>query len=111
MMRLLEFFIKRISIDATRLRLFFSCHRLPQICCDPSRYATAFSIVVNLGRDDESEPEEDSHAENIDYDYDPESPARNLPQREESEEKRKNEYHVIEQMLHFANLIQKGEQC
>ena len=38
--------------------------------------------MVNLGRDDESDPEEDSHAENIDYDYDPESPVRNLPQSE-----------------------------
>jgi hypothetical protein len=64
-------------------------------------------MVVNLGRDDESKPEEDSHAKNIDYDYDPESPARNLPQSEESEEKREKEYHVIEKMLHFANLLSK----
>jgi len=65
--------------------------------------------VVNLGRDDESDPEEDSHAENIDYDYDydPESPARNFPQSEECEEKREKEYHVIEKMLHFANLLSK----
>jgi hypothetical protein len=64
-------------------------------------------MVVNLGRDDESEPEEDSHAENIDYNYDPESPVRNLPQSEERQEKRQNEYHVIEKTLHFANLLSK----
>ena len=63
--------------------------------------------MVNVGRDDKSDPEEDSHAENIDYDYDPESPARNLPQSEECQEKREKEYHVIEKMLHFANLLSK----
>ena len=63
--------------------------------------------MVNLGRDDESDPEEDSHAENIDYDYDPKSPARNFLQSEECEEKREKEYHVIEKMLHFANLLSK----
>ncbi len=63
--------------------------------------------MVNLGRDDESDPEEDSHAENIDYDYDPESPARNLPQSEECQEKREKEYHVIEKMLHLANPLSK----
>ena len=41
--------------------------------------------MVNLGRDDESEPEEDSHAENTDND--PESSAKNLPETEECEEK------------------------
>ena len=41
--------------------------------------------MVNLGRDDQAEPEPDGDAENTDND--PESFAKNLPETEECEEK------------------------
>jgi hypothetical protein len=61
----------------------------------------AVSVAVNLGCDEESEPEEDSYAENIDYDYDPEDPARNLLQSEVCDKEREKECQAIEKMPHL----------
>ena len=66
-------------------------------------------MAVNLGRDDKSKPEDESYAENIDYDHDPESPARNLPESEECEKEWEKECQVIEKMAHLSDTSKKEQ--
>jgi hypothetical protein len=70
---------ERTERAAFDLLLFRSC--LTEGVCNPSLYAAAVSIPVNLGRDDESEPEPDGDADNTDYD--PEGPAKNFSESKE----------------------------